>query len=117
MLRTKGHRIQLVPNNHQRSIFRQWAGVHRWAYNWGLDRWKQTYESTKKSPSTYGLMQEVVKLKKTEEYGWLGDVAKSVPRVALLHLENAFQRFFQRCKEGKPEGFPKYKSKDRKSVV
>lgn len=117
MLVTKGHRIQLLPNNRQKTIFRQWAGTHRWAYNWGLREKIDAYEETGKSPGAYSLMKEIVKLKQTEEYGWLNDVGKSVPRMALMQLEQAYANFFRRCKNGEKPGFPKWKSKKRSKVV
>jgi hypothetical protein len=40
----KGHKIQLLPNNKQRSKFKEWSGAHRWAYNFGLERKKKAYK-------------------------------------------------------------------------
>ena len=117
MLVHKGHRIQLLPNNKQKTVFKQWAGAARWAYNWGLERKIKAYEETGESPGAYSLMKEIVKLKRTEEYAWLRDVAKSVPRMALLQLEAAFTNFFCRIKSGEKPGFPKWKSKKRSKVV
>ena len=117
MLVQKGHRVQLLPNNKQKSIFKQWAGTHRWAYNYGLEKKIKAYEETGKSPGAYQLMKEVVKLKQTEEYAWLRDVAKSVPRMALMQLEKAYDNFFRRCKNGDAQkGFPRFKSRRRDSI-
>lgn len=114
----KGHRVQLLPNNKQRGIFHQWAGAHRWAYNFGLDRKIAEYRVTGKSPGAFALMQEIVALKHTEEYAWLQDVAKSVPRMALLHIERAYADFFRRCKgNDAKKGFPKFKSRKRSKTV
>jgi len=118
MLVNKGHRIQLLPNNEQRDIFRRWAGTHRWAYNYGLERKIKAYEETGKSPGAYSLAKEIVKLKQTEEYAWLKDVSKSVPRMALMQLEQAYANFFRRCKDGNDKpGFPGFKSKKRGKIV
>lgn len=118
MLVNKGHRIQLLLNNKQKTIFRQWAGTHRWAYNYGLEKKIKAYEETGKSPGAYSLMKEIVRLKQTEEYAWLSEIAKSVPRIALMQLEQAYANFFRRCKNGDAEkGFPRFKSKKRNQMV
>jgi len=118
MLVHKGHRIQLQPSQAQQVVFRQWAGAYRWAYNYGLERKKAEHEATGKSPGAYSLMQEVVALKKTDEYAWLRDVAKSIPRIALMHLEEAYNNFFRRCKDGAAKkGYPRWKSRKRSKVV
>lgn len=100
MLVQKGHCIQLLPNNEQHTIFVQWAGAHRWAYNWGLERKVQAFRETGESPSTYVMMKEIVALKRTEEYAWLQGVSKSIPRMALLHLETAYANYFREKKDG-----------------
>lgn len=96
----KGHRIQLLPNNRQRTAFVRWGGAHRWAYNYGLARKIAAYEETGKSPGAYALMKEVVRLKGEPETAWLRDVPKSVPRMALLHLEDAYRRYFREKRDG-----------------
>jgi len=114
----KGHKIQLLPNNKQRTCFNRWAGAYRWAYNYGLERREAEYKSTGKSLGAYALKKEITKLKYTEEYSWLQDISKSVPRVALMHLEKAYKNFFCRCKNGeKGKGFPKFKSKKHSKMV
>lgn len=118
MLVHKGHKIQLLPNNRQRTIFTQWCGAARWAHNWGLDQKKEAYEKTGKSPGAYSLSKEITKLKRTEDYSWLRDVAKSVPRMALQQLEEAYVNFFRRCKKGDAQkGFPRYRSRKRSKMA
>lgn len=99
MLVHKGHRTQLLPNDRQQAAFRQWAGTHRWVWNWGLGRRVGAYRLSSKSPGAYTLMKEIVELKRTSE-PWLRDASKSVPRVALLHLDDAYRRYFQEKKDG-----------------
>ena len=41
---TIAHRIQLMPNNKQRTYFRKAIGCCRFAYNWGLEEWKRRYK-------------------------------------------------------------------------
>lgn len=62
-------------------------------------------------------MQEVVALKKTDEYVWLNEVPRSVPRLALLQLEQAYASFFRHLKDGSEKpGFPKFKSRKRRRM-
>ena len=41
---TIAHRIQLMPNNKQKTYFRKAIGCCRLAYNWGLAEWKRRYK-------------------------------------------------------------------------
>jgi len=114
MLVVKAHKILLGVNSEVEQRFISWCGTARWSYNYGLERKKAAYEKTGKSPSSFFLMKEVVILKKTDEYAWLSNAPKSVPRVALLQLEIAYANFFRRVKGGDARvGFPKFKSKKR----
>jgi len=117
MLIQKSDKIQLLLNNAQRGEFIKCAGVHRWSYNYGLERKKAEYESTGKSPGAYALAVEITALKHST-YSWLADVPKSVPRLALQQLDVAYINFFRRVKNGaaKP-GFPRFKSKKRNRLV
>jgi len=118
MLVYKGHRIQLLPNNKQKTTFKQWASTARWAYNYGLAKKIEAYEETGKYLGAYSLTKEIVQLKKTREYAWLNDVSKSVPRMALMQLEEAYANFFRRCKSSdKKKGFPKFKSKEQSKIA
>ena len=114
----KAHKILLDVSPETDRLFVSWCGASRWSYNYGLGRKKETFEETGKSPGSYTLMKEVVALKKTDEYAWLNDVPKSVPRMALLQLETAYANFFRRVKSGdaKP-GFPRFKSKKQSKLL
>lgn len=51
---TISHKIQLVPNNKQKSYFRKAFGCARLAYNWGLAEWQRRYKEGDKVDA-YGL--------------------------------------------------------------
>lgn len=107
----KSYRTELDPNDAQRTAFTRHAGAARWAYNWGLRRKIESYGQTGKSPSAFSLHRELVVLKKTEAR-WMYDVSCSVPNVALLNLDRAFDMFFCRCKAGaSKKGYPRFKSR------
>lgn len=114
MLLTKAHKIQLAVSPEIEQRFVCWCGAARWAYNYGLERRKAAYEATGKRAGRYALMQEIVALKKTDEYSWLNAVPKSVPRMALMQCESAYANFFRQAKGGDAKtGFPRFKSKKR----
>ncbi|MBI4640834.1 MAG: transposase, partial [Candidatus Tectomicrobia bacterium] len=116
MLVTKAHNIQLDVSPEIEPTVISWCGAARWSYNYGLSRRKEAFEKTGKSPGGYTLMQEVVALKNTEAYAWLNDVPKSIPRMALMQLEKAYDSFFRRIKNGEKPGFPKFKSKKQSTL-
>ena len=91
----RAYKVELDPNNAQRSAFAQHAGAARWAYNWGLQRKIEAYKSTKKSLSAMDLNKELVILKGVpkDEGGvpWLYEVSKCAPQEALRNLDKALQ--------------------------
>ena len=112
MIVVKGHKILLETTEEHNQLFIRWCGIARWSYNYGLGQKKEAYEETRKSPGAYALMKEIVILKQSDEYAWLADAPKSIPRMALLQLETAYANFFRRVKEeAEKKGFPKFKSK------
>ena len=54
------HRIELKPNNKQKTYFRKAFGCARLAYNWGLAEWKRMYEAGEK-PGVFTLEMCVTK--------------------------------------------------------
>ena len=107
----RSHRVQIRPSNRQQGMFQRWIGVHRWAYNWDLERKKAAYEAEGKSPSRYDLQKEIVTMKRTTHL-WLAEIPRTVPRCAMLSLERAYANFFRRVKNGEVEkGFPTFKSR------
>jgi putative transposase len=113
----RAYKTELDPNNARRTLLLKHAGARRWAYNWGLQRKIEEYERTRKSPGARTLHRELNRLKNTDplEGGvpWMYEVSKCAPQEALRDLDEAFQNFFRRVKEGRKPGFPRFKSKKR----
>lgn len=112
----RSYKVELDPNNVQRTALRKHAGAARWAYNWGLQRKIEEYKETGKSPSAITLHKELNQLKKKDpDMGgvpWMYEVSKCAPHEALRDLDRAFKDFFRRCKKGtKRKGFPRFKSR------
>jgi putative transposase len=108
-------RIALRPTASQRVSLAKAAGCARWAWNWGLRRKIESYETTSKSPSAVDLHRELNQLKKlpAEDGGvpWMYESSKCAPQEALRDLDGAFGHFFRRVKVGETPGFPKFKAK------
>jgi putative transposase len=113
----RAYKTELDPNNSLRTLLRKHAGARRWAFNWGLQRKIEEYERTGKSPNAKALHRELNRLKNTGplEGGvpWMYEVSKCAPQEALRDLDQAFENFFRRVKEGGKPGFPRFKSKKR----
>jgi len=88
------YKTELAPNNIQRTHLLKSAGTARFAYNWGLARWKEEYERTGKSSNAIRLHRQLNALKRTD-FPWMYEVSKCAPQEALRDLEDAFQRFFK----------------------
>jgi putative transposase len=112
MVINKSYKVELDPNNMQRTQLARSAGCARFAYNWGLARRIELYKNEKKSTTAVNQHKELCALKKTE-YPWMYDVSKCAPQEALRDLDRAYKNFFGRCKKGGKPGFPKFKSKHR----
>ena len=104
----KGIKVMLVPNNKQKTLMFQNAGVKRWAYNWTLAKQQENYKNGGKFISDGVLRKELTQLKKTEEYQWLNNVSNNVPKQAIKDACIAYQRFFK----GQAK-FPKFKTRKK----
>ena len=100
------HKIELKPNNQQKTYFIKACGIARFAYNWALDQWKKQYEAGKK-PKEHELRKQLNKIK-YDEFPWMLEVTKVAPQQAIKNLVQAFKRFFN-----KKSKYPKFKKKGR----
>jgi len=113
-----GYKVELDPNNVQRTQLLKHAGAARFAFNWGLRQKIDSYQATKRSPSAMELHRELNKLKKVpKEQGgvpWMYEVSKCAAQESLRNLDKAYKGFFRRCKQGaKRKGFPRFKSRHK----
>jgi putative transposase len=102
----KTYKYEIYPNLEQKSKIDNFIGCARFIYNWGLERKTKSFIEENKQLSCFTLINEIVKLKETEEYSWLNDCHSQILQMSLRNLDNAFTNFFR--KRGK---FPKFKSK------
>lgn len=103
---TPAHRIRLAPNNVQASWLARCAGTARFAFNWGLARWQETYSQGER-PSWQGLNKELNALK-VSEFPWMKELPWKIPNQALSDLGAAFTKFF-----AKGAQYPRFKKRGR----
>jgi putative transposase len=101
----RGYKTELKLNNKQIRLLKKHCGAARFAYNWGLARWKELYATTGKGTSAIALHKELNALKKSE-ISWMYEVSKCAPQEALRDLQAAFNRFFKGTGH-----YPRFKSK------
>lgn len=101
----KSYKYELKPNNKLLALFGMYAGTARFAYNWGLNRWRIQYAATGTRPSGFKLITQLTSLKRTE-FPWLYQIAACVPQQALMDLNKAFSNFFKKLTK-----YPKFKKK------
>jgi putative transposase len=100
------HKIELKPNNKQKTYFKNACGVARFAYNWALNEWKEQY---KKGISTNeGKLRKELNSIKKDLFPWMIHVTKSAPQQAIKNLGQAFKRYFN-----KVSAYPKFKKKGK----
>ena len=101
-------KIQLLPNNKQKTKLFQLAGVARFAYNWAIAKERENYSNGNKFLSDFELRKEFTLLKKQNEYIWLNDYSNNITKQAIKDACKAYKNFFKRVSK-----FPKFKSKKR----
>lgn len=105
---TISHKIELVPNNKQKSYFRKAFGCARLAYNWGLAEWQRRYKEGDKVDA-YGLKKAFNAIKK-EEFPFVVEVTKYATQQPFINLGKAFKKFFEDLKKG-IVSYPQFKRK------
>lgn len=103
-----GHKIELIPNNKQKTYFRKAFGCARFAYNWGLAEWQNRYKEGEKVDA-YGLRKAFNAIKK-EQFPFVTEVTKCATGQPFLNLGKAFRKFFDDLKKG-TISYPRFKKK------
>ena len=102
------HKIELVPNNKQKTYFRKAFGVARLAYNWGLAEWKRRYKEGEKC--SFCLLNAKFNRIKSEQFPFVYEVTKYACQQSLKNLDIAYKNFFEGLKNGKV-AYPQFKRK------
>ncbi len=104
----KTFKVQLLPNNKQRTKLFQSAGTARFVYNWAIAYQRKNYESGGKFQSDSDLRKILTQLKQTDEFRWLNDYSNNTAKQAVKDACDAYRRFFKGL-----SAFPKFKSKKK----
>ncbi|MDU9778282.1 RNA-guided endonuclease InsQ/TnpB family protein [Helicobacter pylori] len=102
------HKIALKPNNKHITYFKKAFGCARLAYNWGLAKWKESYQLGIKA-NHLQLKKEFNALKKSQ-FNFVYEVTKYATQQPFIHLNLAFNKFFRDLKKGLVS-YPKFKKK------
>ncbi len=102
----KGFQFKLETTAAQERQFWQYCGATRWVYNHLLAERKTSYKARGQAPSTLEQRRQLPLLKRQSETAWLGRIHSQVLQAAVLDLDDAFVRFFQ-----KQNSYPRYKKK------
>ena len=111
------HKIELKPNNKQKTYFKKACGTSRFCYNWALAEWNRMYEANQLLPQEQRVRISGMSLKKSfnaikrEEFPWVMEVTKYAAQQPFLDLQKAFSRFFKKLAE-RPQFKKKGKSQD-----
>lgn len=105
----KSLKTELNPNNKQKTLFKQYAGTARFAYNWALALLQEDYKSEKKIKPSAITLHKILVSKKKDDFKWMKDISKWCPQNSLRNLETAYKKFFK-----KQSAFPKFKKKGQR---
>ena len=102
----RAYKYRIYPNKSQQELIEKHFNCVRWVYNWGLERKIKAYQKNKEKLSWIDLANELVKVKKENQ--WLKEVNAQSLQSTLKNLDLAFTAFFR-----KHNRFPRFKSKKR----
>jgi len=78
----RAYKVELDPNNKQRTLLLRNAGAARFTWNWALARRIEEYEATGNALSAYSLGKELVALKKIE-FAWMRELSSHAVGIPL----------------------------------
>lgn len=98
----RGHRVELDPNNHQRSVLASHAGTARFIWNWARAMRQKQYHEDKHLPveqrrKLWNAFSQKVQWNKEKHTvaPWWKDVSSKVAMGVLRNLDAAYKRFFE----------------------
>lgn len=107
----KGFKYRIYPTQAQEMQLAKTFGSCRFVYNQLLAKKIELYKEEKQSISKYEL-KKIMTNELKKEFIWLKEVDKFALENSIFDLDQAYQNFFRRVKQGGDKaGFPKFKSK------
>lgn len=105
----KAYKFRIYPSHEQETLIQKTFGCTRYVYNHYLAKRKEYYESEKRTLSASVCMLDLTQMKKS--VSWLRDVDATSLQASVQNLDDAYQNFFRRVKNGEAPGYPRFKSK------
>lgn len=103
------YKFRLYPTPEQAAFFERNFGCARFVYNHFLAERIKRYKESGKSSTRFEQDKELTQLKR--ELEWLQEVDSRALKSVLSDLDQAYQNFFRRLKNGEKPGFPQFKRK------
>lgn len=111
----RAHKTRLNPTPEQEVYLNRCCGIARFAFNWGLARWKEQKANGVASYGAKAIRKEFNSIKH-EQFPWATEVTKSAAECGFERLEVSLKNYFD-SKAGKRKGerigFPCFRSKKR----
>ena len=92
----KATKVRLYPTAGQRKALAFQFGAVRWVYNFGLDWRSRAWQERGEDVTRRMTLDKLVELKREDETAWLKDADSQALQQALMHLDDAFSRFFRK---------------------
>ena len=105
----KCYKFRIYPTPNQVNLLQRTFGCSRFVYNYYLNLRQELYENEGVTLNYSACSANMTQLKK--ELTWLCEVDSTALQASLRDLDNAYQHFFRRVKQGEAPGFPHFKSK------
>ena len=103
------YKFRIYPSYSQTCLIQQIFGCCRFIWNYYLSMRKNAYEQDSKTMNYCECSADMTQLKKF--LPWLRVADSTALQSSLKDLDDAYQNFFRRVKNGMPPGFPRFKSK------
>jgi putative transposase len=103
-------KVRLYPNKAQKELIHKTFGSSRFVYNILLDAKIKAYECGD-NVSVYDLKERLVPMKKARGGGFLKEVDSTALQNSVLKIQDAYEKFFKRLKNGQKGGYPRFKTK------
>ena len=103
------YKFRIYPNREQENLIQRTFGCCRFVWNYYLSKRKEAYEQGGKALSYYDCAKDMTLLKKS--LSWLREADATALQSSLRDLDDAYQNFFRRVKQGQKPGYPRFKSK------
>lgn len=88
------HRIEIKPNNKQKTYFRKCFKVAVDAWNWGIDEWNRLYENGEHADGM--MLRKKFSSIKSDLFPEACEVTTHASAFQFRHLQEAFNRFYRR---------------------